>query len=68
MKYYEVTVNYQDVVDSKIKKFKERYLVNGESVTDVESTVINVFSEEYPSVEFEVKVVKESNIVRVIEL
>lgn len=67
MKYYEVTVKYQDVVDTKVKKFTERYLVHGVSVTDVEATVVSAFSEEYPNVEFEVKVVKESNISRVIE-
>lgn len=67
MHYYEVTVKYQDVVDTKVKKFTERYLVSGVSVTDVEQTVVNTFSEEFPGVEFEVNVVKKSNISRVIE-
>lgn len=66
MKFYEVDVTFTDVVDAKIKKFKEKYLVNGVSVTDVETTVTSFFSRENPNVEFEVKVVKESKIIRVI--
>jgi len=65
-KYFEVLVQFQDVVDTKVKKFKERYLVNAVSVTDAETTVTGMFSKEYPTIEFEVKSAKESNIVRVI--
>lgn len=65
-KYYEVDVKYTDVVDAKVKKFTEKYLVRGVSVTDVETTVNSFFSSENPAVEFQVKVVKESKIRRVI--
>ena len=66
-KYYEVLVHFQDVVDSKVKKFKERYLVSAVSVTDAETTVTSRFADEYPGVEFEVKSAKESNIAGVIQ-
>ena len=65
-KYFEVSVQWTDVVDAKVKKFKERYLVSAVSVTDAETSVNSVFSSEYPAVEFEVKSAKESNIARVI--
>jgi hypothetical protein len=67
MKYYEVLVAWQDVDDTKVKKFKERYLVFAVSVTDAEARVTKTFSDETPTVDFEVKSAKESNIVRVIE-
>ncbi len=66
LKFYEVDVKYTDIVDAKQKKFSEKYLVNGVSVTDVETTVTSLFSTEFPGVEFEVNVVKASKIVRVI--
>jgi len=65
-KYFEVLVHWEDVVDAKIKKFKERYLVDSVSVTDAETTVTSTFADEHPSCEFKVKSAKESNIVRVI--
>jgi len=69
MKYYEVVVELETEVPAgkngtRIKKIKEHYLVEGESITYVEAQV-NEFLKEcmWP---FMVKSVKESNIIEVI--
>jgi len=70
MKYYEVHVEWRDENGDKVKKFTERYLVFAVSVTDAEVRVTKVFGEEESTsgVEFNVKLVKESSIVRVFEV
>jgi hypothetical protein len=68
--FYEVSVVFEEEIPtkngSKIKKVRETYLVEGGSVSFAENKVTDFLKNS--TAEFEVKVVKESKIVEVIEL
>ena len=67
--YYEATVEFEKTFDTKngpkTKKTKENYLVEGESVTYVESQVANFLKDCHDP--FEVKIVRESKLIEVLE-
>jgi hypothetical protein len=69
MSYYTAKVQMQDEVDTpkgpKVKKFTETYLVEAMSVTEAEAKVIKDFTGY--TMDFEVKSVTESRIVKIIE-
>jgi hypothetical protein len=69
MSYYAAKVQMQDEVDTpkgpKVKKFTETYLVEAMSVTEAEAKVIKDFTGY--TMDFEVKSVTESRIVKIIE-
>jgi hypothetical protein len=69
MSYYTAKVQMQDEVDTpkgpKVKKFTENYLVEAMSVTEAEAKVIKDFTGY--TMDFEVKSVTESRIVKIIE-
>lgn len=69
MSYYTAKVQVQDEVDTpkgpKVKKFTETYLVEAMSVTEAEAKVIKDFTGY--TMDFEVKSVTESRIVKIIE-
>jgi hypothetical protein len=67
-KYYAVTVAVEvEDAKGKIKKQKEQYLVDAVSVTDAETKVTKLFEDEGMSTDFQVKSVKETKILQVIE-
>ena len=64
MKYFEAIVEFEIEVQTRVKKNKEVYLIQGDSVTFVE-TKVNEFCKDsaWP---FQVKQVRESRIIEVI--
>jgi len=67
MKYFEVNVVWEDVQGDKLKKVKERFLVDAKTVTESEARVIAYYEKEYPMVHMDVTSSKESGITHVIE-
>ena len=67
--YYEAQVEFEKTFDTKngtkVKKTKENYLVEGESVTYVEAQVANFLKDCHDP--FEVKIVRESKLIEVLE-
>ena len=67
--YYEAQVEFEKTIDTKngtkTKKTKENYLVEGDSVTYVEAQVAKFLSDSQDP--FEVKIVRESKIIEVLE-
>ena len=67
--YYEAQVEFEKTFDTKngpkTKKTKENYLVEGDSVTYVESQVAKFLSDSQDP--FEVKIVRESKIIEVLD-
>ena len=67
--YYEAQVVFEKTFDTKngpkVKKTKENYLVEGDSVTFVEAQVAKFFSD--CTDPFEVKIVRESKIIEVLD-
>ena len=67
--YYEAQVVFEKTFDTKngtkIKKTKENYLVEGDSVTYVEAQVAKFLSDSQDP--FEVKIVRESKIIEVLD-
>ena len=65
MSYYSAKVSLTVDSGNKLKKITEMYLVDAESVTHAEAMVTKDF--EGQGIEFEVKAVSKSKIVKVIE-
>jgi hypothetical protein len=66
--YFQATVEIVDMNDKgKQSKFREQYLVDAVSVTDAETKVTKLFEDEGMSTDFQVKSVKETKILQVIE-
>ena len=67
--YYEAQVVFEKTFDTKngpkVKKTKENYLVEGDSVTYVEAQVAKFLSD--CTDPFEVKIVRESKIIEVLD-
>tara|TARA_B100001123_G_C15046545_1_gene921786 strand:+ start:548 stop:769 length:222 start_codon:yes stop_codon:yes gene_type:complete len=67
--YYEAQVVFEKTFDTKngpkVKKTKENYLVEGDSVTYVEAQVAKFLSDSQDP--FEVKIVRESKIIEVLD-
>tara|TARA_B100000287_G_scaffold376123_1_gene377050 strand:+ start:165 stop:386 length:222 start_codon:yes stop_codon:yes gene_type:complete len=67
--YYEAQVVFEKTFDTKngpkVKKTKENYLVEGDSVTFVEAQVAKFLSD--CTDPFEVKIVRESKIIEVLD-
>ena len=69
-KFFEVTVEVVVITlknDKKDKKVKEIYLVDSQSVTEVESRVVKDFEDSGVQIDYKVVGAKESRILRVIE-
>jgi len=68
MSYFQVNVSITDINDKgKQTKVTEQYLVDAVSVTDAEVKVTKMYENEGGSVDFQVKSVKETKILQVIE-
>ena len=68
MSYFQVNVSIVDINDKgKQTKVTEQYLVDAVSVTDAEVKVTKMYEDEGGSVDFQVKSVKETKILQVIE-
>jgi uncharacterized protein RhaS with RHS repeats len=68
MSYFQVNVSITDFNDKgKQTKVTEQYLVDAVSVTDAEVKVTKMYEDEGGSVDFQVKSVKETKILQVIE-
>lgn len=68
MSYFQATVDIIDMNEKgKQTRTKELYLVDAVSVTDAEVKVTKMFEDEGSQVEFQVKSVRETKILQVIE-
>jgi hypothetical protein len=68
MTYFLTNVEIVDMNDKgKQTKMREQYLVDAVSVTDAEVKVTKMFEDEGMSTDFQVKSVKETKILQVIE-
>jgi len=68
MSYFQTTVEILDINEKgKQTKTKELYLVDAVSVTDAEVKVTKTFENEGSKVNFQVKSVRETKILQVIE-
>jgi len=66
--YFQAVVEIVDMNDKgKQTKMRENYLVDAISVTDAEVKVTKLFEDEGMSTDFQVKSVKETKILQVIE-
>jgi mannose/fructose/N-acetylgalactosamine-specific phosphotransferase system component IIB len=66
--YFQVNVEIVDINDGgKQTKMREQYLVDAVSVTDAEVKVTKMFENEGMSTDFQVKSVKDTKILQVIE-
>jgi hypothetical protein len=66
--YFQAVVEIVDMSDKgKQTKTRENYLVDAVSVTDAEAKVTKLFEDEGMSTDFQVKSVKETKILQVIE-
>jgi len=68
MSYFLAAVEIIDVSDKgKQSKIREQYLIDAVSVTEAEVKVTKMFEDEGMSTDFQVKSVKETKILQVIE-
>jgi hypothetical protein len=68
MSYFQATVDIIDMNEKgKQTRTKELYLVDAVSVTDAEVKVTKMFEDEGSQVDFQVKSVRETKILQVIE-
>jgi hypothetical protein len=68
MSYFLANVEIVDMNDKgKQTKMREQYLIDAVSVTDAEVKVTKMFEDEGMSTDFQVKSVKETKILQVIE-
>jgi hypothetical protein len=66
--YFQVNVSIVDINEKgKQTKINEQYLVDAVSVTDAEVKVTKMYEDEGGNVDFQVKSVKETKIIQVIE-
>jgi hypothetical protein len=66
--YFQVNVSIVDINEKgKQTKINEQYLVDAVSVTDAEVKVTKMYVDEGGSIDFQVKSVKETKILQVIE-
>jgi len=67
MSYFQVNVSITDINEKgKQTKVTEQYLVDAVSVTDAEVKVTKMYENEGGNIDFQVKSVKETNILQVI--
>jgi hypothetical protein len=67
MSYFQVNVSITDINEKgKQTKVTEQYLVDAVSVTDAEVKVTKMYKNEGGNIDFQVKSVKETNILQVI--
>ena len=66
MSYFQATVEIVDFTD-KGKQMREQYLVDAVSVTEAEVKITKLFESEGGQADFQVKIVKETKILQVIE-
>jgi hypothetical protein len=68
MSYFQVNVSIVDINEKgKQTKITEQYLVDAVSVTDAEVKITKMYEDEGGNVDFQVKSVKETKIIQVIE-
>ena len=68
MSYFLANVEIVDINDKgKQTKMREQYLIDAVSVTDAEVKVTKMFEDEGMSTDFQVKSVKDTKILQVIE-
>lgn len=68
MSYFQATVVLLDINEKgKQSKITEQYLVDAMSVTEAEAKVTKLYSDEGSRMDFQVKSVKETKILQVIE-
>jgi hypothetical protein len=67
MSYFQATVEILDMNEKGKQTKKELYLVDAVSVTDAEVKVTKMFEDEGSQVDFQVKSVRETKILQVIE-
>lgn len=68
MSYFQVNVEIVDITEKgKQSKIREQYLVDAVSVTDAETKVHKLFEDEGMATDFQVKSVKDTKILQVIE-
>jgi len=66
--YFQVNVSIVDINEKgKQTKINEQYLVDAVSVTDAEVKITKLYEDEGGNVDFQVKSVKETKIIQVIE-
>jgi hypothetical protein len=66
--YFQVNVSIVDINEKgKQTKINEQYLVDAVSVTDAEVKITKMYEDEGGNVDFQVKSVKETKIIQVIE-
>ena len=66
--YFQATVEILDISDKgKQSKIREQYLVDSESVTEAEAKVTKMYEDEGSRVDFQVKSVKQTSILQVLE-
>lgn len=68
MSYFQATVVLVDINEKgKQSKITEQYLIDAMSVTEAEAKVTKLYNDEGSSMDFQVKSVKETKILQVIE-
>jgi hypothetical protein len=68
MSYFQATVVLVDINEKgKQSKITEQYLVDAMSVTEAEAKVTKLYADEGSRIDFQVKSVKETKILQVIE-
>jgi hypothetical protein len=68
MSYFQATVVLVDINEKgKQTKITEQYLVDAMSVTEAEAKVTKLYADEGSRIDFQVKSVKETKILQVIE-
>jgi hypothetical protein len=68
MSYFQATVVLLDINEKgKQSKITEQYLVDAMSVTEAEAKVTKLYADEGSRIDFQVKSVKETKILQVIE-
>lgn len=68
MSYFQATVVLVDINEKgKQSKITEQYLIDAMSVTEAEAKVTKLYNDEGSNMDFQVKSVKETKILQVIE-
>ena len=64
-RYFTVSIILKYEENDKVKKITEKYLVKANSLTDVDAKIISEFENE--TLEYEIKSVTDSKIIKIIE-
>lgn len=68
MSYFQATVSITDINEKgKQTKVTEQYLIDADSVTEAEAKVVKMYEDEGAKIDYQVKSVKETKILQVIE-